>query len=61
MVWLGLISLGSFWTGPLPQGADERDSAALVPPSYGHPERLAPRTPLTSQERTLARELGWTR
>ncbi|MFF7891591.1 DUF6059 family protein [Streptomyces sp. NPDC007907] len=57
--WLGLISLGAFWTGHLPAGPHEPDRSAPATPA-GHPERLVP-TALTPQELILARELGWSR
>ncbi|MGW0208572.1 DUF6059 family protein [Streptomyces sp. NPDC003233] len=58
-IWLGFISLGSFWTGRLPTGPHGHDGTAHVLPT-GHPERLTSRA-LTRQERNLARELGWIR
>ncbi|MFH8771752.1 DUF6059 family protein [Streptomyces sp. NPDC017958] len=59
MIWLGLVSYGTFWTGPLPKDPHGHDRTAHVLPT-GHPERLVSRA-LTRQERILARELGWTR
>lgn len=59
-VWLGLLSLGAFWTGHLPADPHGQELRAVPVPPAGHPERLVP-TALTPQELILSRELGWTR
>ncbi|MEV6942985.1 DUF6059 family protein [Streptomyces sp. NPDC051172] len=45
---------------PVPAGPRRRPRA-LTGPAAGHPERLVPDFPLSTEERRLTEELGWTR